>query len=83
MSTPRDDDAQRDMEQRALRNVRALVDKYEDQDAKERHVTRRLLLTTVGITAGVCLVVFLLIYFVKPPAIPKSIDLPPPASAPR
>lgn len=41
MSTP-PDDAQREMEQRALRNVRSLVDKVEGLDADEKRRERRL-----------------------------------------
>ena len=38
------EDAQRELEQRALRNVRGLVDKVEDQDAADRRRERRMLL---------------------------------------
>ena len=41
MNTP-PHDAQRDMEQRALRNVRALVDKYEDKDEHDQKSVRNL-----------------------------------------
>ncbi|MDQ3028258.1 MAG: hypothetical protein M3R58_17375, partial [Pseudomonadota bacterium] len=44
------DGAQRDMEQRALRNVRALVDKYEDKDASDQRSVRNLV---VGIVATI------------------------------
>ena len=37
------DDAQRDLEQRALRNVRGLVDKVEGQDLADKRSERRLL----------------------------------------
>jgi hypothetical protein len=43
MSTP-SDDAQRAMEQRALRNVRGLVDKVENQDQADRRTERRMLM---------------------------------------
>ncbi len=42
MSTP-SDDAQRNLEQRALRNVRGLVDKVEEIDAADKRRERRLL----------------------------------------
>jgi hypothetical protein len=42
MSTP-PEDAQRDLEQHALRNVRSLVDKVEGLDADEKRRERRLL----------------------------------------
>ena len=53
MSTP-SDDAQREMEQRALRNVRGLVDKVEGLDADEKRRERRLLvgLVVVAIVAA-------------------------------
>ena len=38
------DDAQRELEQRALRNVRGLVDKVENQDQADRRSERRMLL---------------------------------------
>jgi len=41
------DDAQREMEQRALRNVRGLVDKVEELDADEKRRERRMLLGLV------------------------------------
>jgi len=46
LSTP-SDDAQRDMEQRALRNVRGLVDKVEGLDADEKRRERRMLIVLV------------------------------------
>ena len=41
------EDAQRELEQRALRNVRGLVDKVEDQDLADRRRERRMLLRFV------------------------------------
>ena len=37
------EDAQRDLEQRALRNVRGLVDKVENQDQADRRSERRMI----------------------------------------
>jgi hypothetical protein len=48
MSTP-SDDAQREMEQRALRNVRGLVDKVEGLDADEKRRERRMLVGLVAV----------------------------------
>ena len=46
------DDAQRELEQRALRNVRGLVDKVENQDQADRRNERRMLLRfAIGILA--------------------------------
>ena len=46
MSTP-SEDAQRELEQRALRNVRTLVDKIESTEEHDARVQRRLLLAIV------------------------------------
>jgi hypothetical protein len=54
MSTPApNDDTQRELEQRALRNVRGLVDKIEDTDAHDTRTQRRYL---VGIIVGALVV---------------------------
>lgn len=53
MSTP-SDDAQRDMEQRALRNVRSLVDKLETTDKLEGKALRRLTMIVIGSVVAVC-----------------------------
>lgn len=50
--SPTSHDAQREMEQRALRNVRALVDKIEGEDARSSGAARRGL-----VVAGVALAV--------------------------
>ena len=42
MSSPPNDDAQRGLEQRALRNVRGLLDKMEDEERVDRRSTVRL-----------------------------------------
>ncbi|HLX24583.1 MAG TPA: hypothetical protein VKR38_14645 [Usitatibacter sp.] len=49
MNTPSGNDIQRELEQRALRNVRGLVDKMEDADALDSRRQRRYL---AGIVAG-------------------------------
>jgi hypothetical protein len=82
MSTE-NDDAQRGLEQRALRNVRALVDKYEGDDVRERKSVGRLV---VVIVASI-LVLFAIAYAVfrltvkQEPA--STVVLPPPAKAAR
>jgi hypothetical protein len=43
MNTPAQDDIQRELEQRALRNVRGLVDRIEDADALDSRLQRRYL----------------------------------------
>ena len=57
MNTPVNDDIQRELEQRALRNVRGLVDKIEDQDALDKRAQRRYL---VGLIAGAAVLLVLL-----------------------
>lgn len=47
------DDAQRELEQRALRNVRGLVERIEEDDVADRRTQRRILLALV---AGAALV---------------------------
>jgi hypothetical protein len=55
------EDAQRAMEQRALRNVRGLVDKIEETDRREGAAQKRLLLGVVAliVLALIAVVVFL------------------------
>jgi hypothetical protein len=51
MSSPTPpDDAQRELEQRALRNVRGLVEKMDGIDKDDRKTQRRLLLMIIAIT---------------------------------
>ena len=59
MSTPQPpDDAQRNLEQRALRNVRGLVEKMEGIDRIDQRSQRRTLLAiTVGALIGVAVIV--------------------------
>ena len=44
MNAPRDDHAQRTLEQHALRNVRTLVDKLGDQDALDRSKEKKVVI---------------------------------------
>ena len=62
-SPPPGDDAQRDLEQRALRNVRGLVDKMETIEKMDRKTQKRLFLTiiAIAIVAG-CVVVASVMY---------------------
>lgn len=57
MNTPAQNDIQRELEQRALRNVRGLVDKIEGEDALDSHRQRRYL---VGIVVGALVAAVLL-----------------------
>ena len=63
MSTVPPNDTQRELEQRALRNVRGLVDKMEDLDAHDSRTQRRYLLAIVVGGALVCVVLAGLLWF--------------------
>lgn len=79
MSTP-GDDAQRDLEQRALRNVRALVDKIEATDERQKRSVR----WQVGIIVAVILGLFVIAYGVsqlRRGGPERTLVLPPPANA--
>ena len=64
MSTPLPpDDAQRELEQRALRNVRGLVDKMEGLDRIDQRSQKRTLIgITVGALVGVAVIVGAIAY---------------------
>ena len=82
MSTP-SDDAQRELEQRALRNVRALVDKYEDKDASDAKSARRLLIVIVAAILGIVAIVYVTTQLRTRDEPPRTYVLPPPANAPK
>lgn len=63
MSSAPPNDAQRELEQRALRNVRGLVDKMEDLEAHDSRTQRRYLLAIVVGGALVCVALALLLWF--------------------
>ena len=63
MSSAPPDDTQRDLEQRALRNVRGLVDKMEDLEAHDARTQRRYLLAIVVGGALVCVVLAGLLWY--------------------
>ena len=75
------DDAQRNMEQKALRNVRALVDKIENTDDHDR---KAVLATAVKIVVGVAVVTAIVaIAYVttRKEEPPRTLVLPPPGGA--
>ena len=76
MSTP-GDDAQRDMERRALRNVRGLVDRMENDDKLARRTQFRVFM---GLVIGVVAiaVVGALLMTRRPPAREVVVDPPKP-----
>jgi hypothetical protein len=74
-------DAQREMEQRALRNVRGLVDKMEDHDRLDAAKQRRVVYGLVGgIALAIAIVVALVIVRNRVP--PTEVVIPPPSGAP-
>ena len=64
MSTPLPpDDAQRELEQRALRNVRGLVEKMEGLDRIDQRSQKRTLIgITIGALVGVAVIVAAIAY---------------------
>lgn len=83
MNTP-SEDAQRELERRALRNVRGLVDKLEDGDRIDKRVERRMLAGIVIVAVLVAVVIA--IYLMRregPPAGAATVTLPPVKSAPQ
>jgi hypothetical protein len=75
-------DAQREMEQRALRNVRGLLDKIEDQERAERWTVRQFVVI-LGITVlAAAIGIAVAVAVIKKPAA-KSITVPPPKPAAR
>ena len=79
MSTP-SDDAQRKLEQRALRNVRALVDKFEDQDATDARSTRRMVVVIVAAILAVVAIAYAAIRLGAKDEPAQTYVLPPPAN---
>ena len=77
-------DAQREMEQRALRNVRGLIDRMEETEQEERWTFRRF-----AVVIGIVLLVFtvalaVLVTLVKKPGKTRPVTIEAPArSAPR
>jgi hypothetical protein len=72
------DDAQRTMEQRSLRNVRALLDKLE-RDADRDKRTRRIIGWTLAVTLILGLGAMYIGYRVQPEHATREIVLTPPA----
>ena len=76
MSTPGGDDLQRDLERRALKNVRGLVDKIEDEDARNRRTQLRLFF---GIIVGTLAILLAGLYLASRRTPERSIELVPAA----
>jgi hypothetical protein len=82
MSTD-NDDAQRGMEQRALRNVRALVDKYEGDDVRERKSVGRLVVVIVASILAIFAIAYAVFKLTVKEEPASTLVLPPPAKAAR
>ena len=76
-------DAQREMEQRALRNVRGLLDKMEGQELEERWRLRKFLVVLAIVIAVFAVALAVAVALVKKPGQTKTMVLPPPANAPK
>jgi hypothetical protein len=75
------DDAQRNLEQRALRNVRALVDKYENEDARDRKSVGKLVAVIVASILVIFVAGFAIVRLTVKDEPAKTYVLPPPANA--
>ena len=73
MSAPPPNDTQRELEQRALRNVRGLVDKMEGIDALEKSQQRRYIKFLVLGVVAVAIVLGLLVLKGNHPAAPAVV----------
>lgn len=76
MSQP-DDHAQRDLEKRALRNVRGLVDKMEDRDRADNKAAARIAVVLVVVAVAFVGGVAWYVKRAEPP--PATIVIPAPA----
>ena len=75
MNAPQPNDTQRELEQRALRNVRGLVDKMEGIDAVDKTRERRsLTLLLAGAVVFVLIVAYFLLRANNPGTTPVVID---------
>jgi len=75
MNAPQPNDAQRELEQRALRNVRGLVDKMEGIDAHDKTQQRRYLkFLFLGVVVFVVIIALLALRGSHPGTPPVVID---------
>jgi hypothetical protein len=77
------DDAQRNMEQKALRNVRALVDKIENTDDYDRKAVRGSAVKVVGAVVVLIALIAVATWATHKPEAPRTLVLPPPGAAPK
>jgi len=82
---PAADEAQRDLERRALRNVRSLVDNLQNRDRIDGRRSVRLLVVALAVTAVVVGGGYALVRIVSGPPATREITttLPGPAEGPR
>ena len=73
------DDAQRNMEQKALRNVRALVDKIETTEELEGRALRRQVAIIVGVVLAVAALAWVGYKLAVPERPPQTLVIPPPS----
>jgi hypothetical protein len=73
-------DARRELEQRALRNVRSLVDKLEGGDARRAQRNLRLVAIVLASTAAVVAVAALAFWLVRGPVQSRTVTAVPPAA---
>lgn len=77
-------DAQREMEQRALRNVRGLLDKIESHDAHEDRAVKKTVFTVIAAVVVLVVVVGIAMLLASgKKQSTRTMTLPPPASAPK
>lgn len=76
-------DAQREMEQRALRNVRGLLDKIESHDAHEDRAVKRTVFTVIAGVVVLVVLVGVAMLLATGKKSTRTMTLPPPASAPK
>ena len=74
-------DTQRELEQRALRNVRGLVDRIESAEESERRAQRRVFWVIAAIVVALCAALAWVVYRdgrnARPPAVIDPAKLPP------
>jgi hypothetical protein len=82
---PQADDAQRDLERRALRNVRSLVDNLQNRDRIDGRRSARLLAVLLAVTALVVGLGYAVVRIASGPAATREITttVPKPGDGPR
>jgi hypothetical protein len=76
---PAGNDAQRERERSALRNVRGLLDRIEEDDATERWTARRFAIVIGIVIVAFAVALAVLLSIAKKPGTTRAIPLDPPA----